>query len=194
MSVGGWTVVQKRFNGNVSFARNYQEYTDGFGSVSGDHWLGLEWIHLLTSNTNTTSSVRISVESYDGIRGYQHHGDVSVDDRDSNYTLRVTKTAQSVSALPHETDSEMSDFDEGLYASDGFGFTTSDHDVDGDNEYINCADMFGGGGGWWYHWCSGIYINSIYGKKEADGIRLWYNIDYHYSVYVTNPSMSVMRN
>jgi hypothetical protein len=188
MTGGVWTLVQKRYNGKVSFARNYIEYIDGFGSVDGDHWLGPERMHLLTSDSDTTSSARISVETYDGIRGYQHYGDVWVGDRDSDYTLHVTESSQDMSTLPEEDGSGWTD-DDALYHNDGWGFTAIDRDVDG--AQYNCADWKGGGGGWWYNWCSNIYINAIYGKKGTGGIRLFYNNDY---LDVTNPSISVMRN
>ncbi len=38
----------RRFNGQVDFYRNYADYTDGFGDVTGEHWLGLEKMHQLT--------------------------------------------------------------------------------------------------------------------------------------------------
>ncbi|XP_033761629.1 SCO-spondin-like [Pecten maximus] len=47
---GGWTVLQHRFpNGSLSFNRNWTDYANGFGDLHGDFWLGLEYIHVLTS-------------------------------------------------------------------------------------------------------------------------------------------------
>jgi hypothetical protein len=132
---------------------------------------------------DTTSSVRISVETYDGIRGYQHYGDVWVGDRDSDYKIYVIKTAQDVSTLPRDLDGIK-----GLYDNAGWGFSTNDHDVDG-NLLLNCAGYHGGGGGWWYNWCSSIYVNGIYGETGG-GMRLSYNNH----IYITNSRMSVMRN
>ena len=38
---GPWTVVQRRFNGDLDFYKEYTDYQQGFGSISGEHWLGL---------------------------------------------------------------------------------------------------------------------------------------------------------
>lgn len=33
-------VIQNRHNGSVDFDRGWQEYTDGFGSVLTEYWIG----------------------------------------------------------------------------------------------------------------------------------------------------------
>ena len=42
-------VFQRRENGIVDFYRTWSEYETGFGLVVGEHWLGNEKIHHLTS-------------------------------------------------------------------------------------------------------------------------------------------------
>ncbi|XP_062605702.1 microfibril-associated glycoprotein 4-like [Saccostrea cucullata] len=37
---GGWTAIQKRVNGSVSFVRNWAEYKSGFGAPELDYWIG----------------------------------------------------------------------------------------------------------------------------------------------------------
>ncbi|VDI61563.1 Hypothetical predicted protein [Mytilus galloprovincialis] len=35
-----WTVIQRRYDGSVDFYRSLSEYTEGFGRVDKEHWLG----------------------------------------------------------------------------------------------------------------------------------------------------------
>ncbi|XP_062585803.1 fibrinogen beta chain-like [Saccostrea cucullata] len=42
---GGWTAIQKRVNGSVSFDRNWTEYKNGFGSPEQNFWV--EWYNAL---------------------------------------------------------------------------------------------------------------------------------------------------
>ncbi|EJW73639.1 hypothetical protein WUBG_15453 [Wuchereria bancrofti] len=45
---GGWTVIQKRQNGQVYFAnRTWNEYENGFGDLTTSFWLGLNKVFFL---------------------------------------------------------------------------------------------------------------------------------------------------
>ncbi|XP_063795765.1 tenascin-N-like isoform X2 [Pseudophryne corroboree] len=46
---GGWIVFQRRTTGKLDFYQRWRTYVDGFGDPNDEYWLGLEWIHKLTS-------------------------------------------------------------------------------------------------------------------------------------------------
>ena len=56
--------IQNREDGNVEFYRNWTEYKTGFGNLYGEFWLGLENIHLLTTQDEYQLRVWLSMDSY----------------------------------------------------------------------------------------------------------------------------------
>ncbi|CAG09163.1 unnamed protein product [Tetraodon nigroviridis] len=59
---GGWTVIQRRVDGSVSFDRNWRDYRDGFGDLHSEFWLGNEHIHELSAQGEY--SLRIHLEDW----------------------------------------------------------------------------------------------------------------------------------
>ncbi|XP_071096697.1 microfibril-associated glycoprotein 4-like [Haliotis cracherodii] len=49
MAWGGRTLLTTQASGNENFTRTWEEYKMGFGSLSGDHWLGNDNVHYITS-------------------------------------------------------------------------------------------------------------------------------------------------
>ena len=49
---GRWTVLQRRVGGSVDFYRNWENYTHGFWSLEGEHWLGLSKLYRLANVTS----------------------------------------------------------------------------------------------------------------------------------------------
>ncbi|PIK46393.1 putative fibrinogen C domain-containing protein 1 [Apostichopus japonicus] len=82
---GGWTVLQKRTSGSVNFYRGWNDYRDGFESPSGDHWLGNDKIHDLT--TQKTYQLRVDLTNSAGSKYYALYSTFSIGDEDNKYTL-----------------------------------------------------------------------------------------------------------
>lgn len=70
---GGWTTIQRRKSGLVSFYRDWKQYKEGFGSVRGDFWLGNENIHRLSRQpTRLRVELEVSKSGWDGAGGHIH--------------------------------------------------------------------------------------------------------------------------
>ena len=66
---GGWTVFLKRLDGSVDFYRDRAAYKEGFGDVNGEHWLGLDALHMLTSAK--TYKLRVDVSDWEEDTAYR---------------------------------------------------------------------------------------------------------------------------
>ena len=95
---GGWTVFQKRLDGSVDFYRHWNDYKHGFGDLSGEFWLGLDRIHLLTSDNH--NMLRVDLEDIDGNTAFADYNNVVVMSEEDKYKLILGsysgKTAVSV--------------------------------------------------------------------------------------------------
>ncbi|KAK3763042.1 hypothetical protein RRG08_014830 [Elysia crispata] len=134
---GGWIVFQRRAVGDVDFYRNWTEYRDGFGSLSGDFWLGNEALHKLTKE----HSYELRIDFYaDGQVYYAQYPTITVEDEENKYRLGLDPYSEGT--LGEITGS-------GLSYSDRGSFSTFDQD---NNDYpnVNCA-VSNHGAWWWYN-------------------------------------------
>ncbi|XP_015737426.1 angiopoietin-4 [Coturnix japonica] len=157
---GGWTVIQLRTNGSVSFQRGWREYKQGFGDAAGEHWLGNEAVHLLTSREPYV--LRVELRDWEGSQVYAHYGRFQLDSERQLYRLSLqdySGTAGQQSSL----------------AMQGTNFST--RDADNDNCLCKCAQMLSGG--WWFDACglsnlNGIYYPARHNVRKLNGIRWHY--------------------
>ena len=84
---GGWLVFQKRLDGSVDFYRGWADYEHGFGSLTGEFWLGLDKIHRLTSSGSY--KLRVDLEDFDGKTYYAEYDSFEVGSEAQKYQLSV---------------------------------------------------------------------------------------------------------
>lgn len=149
---GGWTVVQRRCDGSQDFYRNWDDYKQGFGEVSGEHWLGNDALHEITSSGNY--SLRIDLWDVSGNYKFVEYDHVVVGSEAQRYRLEVLGYRGNASnALEYHS---------------GMAFSTADRDNDFSSTH--CAVYYSSG--WWYNHCQYVNIN---GKYKV-GLT-WYDMD-----------------
>ena len=83
---GGCIVIQVRTKSDTDFYLGWDDYKNGFGSLSGDFWLGLEHIHEITSSGSYELRVDLV---YQDKSAYARYSPFSVTDEADNYRLNI---------------------------------------------------------------------------------------------------------
>ena len=87
---GGWTVIQKRMDGSVNFARSWCDYKHGFGNLNGEFWLGLTKINRLTWRTKNKLRVDLEFRRNQEIyHPYAEYDLFAVESELKNYSLII---------------------------------------------------------------------------------------------------------
>ncbi|XP_042367078.1 fibrinogen-like 2a [Plectropomus leopardus] len=173
---GGWTVIQQRLDGSVSFNRTWAEYKKGFGNLRGEFWLGNDHIHLMTKAKDMI--LRIELEDFEGVREYAKYDQFYVANEYLRYRLSVSgysgTAGNAISFNKH-------------FNHDQKFFSTPDRDND---MYPsgNCGAYYSSG--WWFDACMSANLNGKYYHKRYKGVRngifwgTWHNMTTEY--YPTN--------
>ncbi|KFO19754.1 angiopoietin-4 [Fukomys damarensis] len=173
---GAWTIIQRREDGSVDFQRNWEEYKQGFGDPAGEHWLGNEVVHQLTSRA--IHSLRVEVEDWEGNTFYANFGYFQLDSEEQFYRIFLDKHSGAALGWGHRV------------LQDG-NFST--HDADHDNcSFCSCAEIMSGG--WWFDKCGSSNLNGIYyptSQLRIDGL-LWHH-SVHRPSYTFRASRMMMR-
>ncbi|XP_072371586.1 fibroleukin [Scyliorhinus torazame] len=165
---GGWTVIQRRLDGNTDFNRDWREYREGFGDLPAEFWLGNDHIHAVTSQGEY--SLRIDLEDWNSRHRFGLYKTFSIEDESNHYRLHVGGFSGSV--------------------EDSFAWYHNKRSFSTPDTGNICAKI--SHGGWWYHQCFFSNLNGVYykggrysGKARKllgpDGI-VWYswkNSDYY---------------
>ncbi|XP_035697855.1 microfibril-associated glycoprotein 4-like [Branchiostoma floridae] len=172
---GGWTVIQRRFNGTLNFDRFWADYKNGFGRIEGEHWLGLDKIHNLTSQNSY--ELYVELRDWEGNFTYAKYDTFSIGDESTGYTLHVGGYS--------------GDAGDSMDYSNGRKFSARDNNRDNDGfSSAHCAQARSGG--WWYYGCTYSGINGPYFQPEdyhgADtgwGVYWYHWKGYYYSLKAT---------
>ncbi|XP_065092362.1 microfibril-associated glycoprotein 4-like [Ochlerotatus camptorhynchus] len=143
---GGWLVFQNRFNGAVNFYRPWAEYKEGFGSLDGEFWLGLDKLHEITYSAQY--ELAIVVEGFDGDKAVARYSEFAIGSEVEFYNLSKLGTYSGTA-------------NDSLTYHSGVNFSTFDRD--NDEHDSNCALTYIGA--WWYKACHYSNLNSRYGSQ-----------------------------
>ncbi|KAJ8384674.1 hypothetical protein AAFF_G00200060 [Aldrovandia affinis] len=164
---GKWTVIQRRMDGTVNFYRPWIHYKDGFGNKTGEYWLGLENIFLLTWTKKY--ELRVDMEDFEKGRVHALYSSFSVDPESEGYRLHVSGYNDGGAGDSMSYHNEMK-------------FSTFDNDQD--QSYSNCATTQYGG--FWYNNCHYANPNGVYtwgGTGSNAHSVIWSNWKgYYYSL------------
>ncbi|XP_011189959.1 angiopoietin-related protein 7-like isoform X2 [Zeugodacus cucurbitae] len=96
---GRWLVIQRRQSGLVNFTRDWNDYKQGFGDLSGNYWIGLEKLHALTRSWE--QELFIQLERRNG----EKYAEFLIGAESQSYTLKklakvLIRTSQQVASVP----------------------------------------------------------------------------------------------
>lgn len=130
-----WLVVQSRIDGSLNFFKPWLDYVNGFGSLSGEFWIGLEKLYLLTANE--IHELLILLEDFEGNKRYAHYASFVVAGEKEQFTLSILGQYNGTAG-------------DSLSYHAGNKFSAYDMDNDGWQDG-NCAQTHTGA--WWYSAC-----------------------------------------
>ena len=156
---GGWTVIQRRVDNSTDFYLEWASYKQGFGSLTGNLWLGNDNIHRLTANGNTV--LRVDLEDWEGKTLHVVYRTFKVDDERKRYKLSATDFNFSNPAP------------RGFLSANNKNFSTKDRD-NFDWKDNNEALLYKGG--WWYGGLPSSNLNGRYlgNQKDKQGMY-WFS-------------------
>ncbi|XP_078703459.1 angiopoietin-related protein 1-like [Branchiostoma floridae x Branchiostoma belcheri] len=159
---GGWTVIQNRFDGTLHFNRRFNDYRYGFGSASGEYWVGLQNMYRITDQNSYELYVEL-VDWSDNVR-YAKYSSFRVG-AGSYYQLSLGSYSGNAG--------------DSLGYSNGAKFSARDRDQD-THSSGNCATYGSLAGGWWYKYCGHSALNGPYLRPSDRTLNSGNGIYWHH--------------
>ncbi|KAK8385469.1 hypothetical protein O3P69_016353 [Scylla paramamosain] len=150
---GGWTVVAGRRarQPRVNFSRPPLHYQFGFGDPETQHWLGLDHIHALTQDTNSSLRLYLQQHSLTAPLHATYHS-FSVGSREEGNRLTIGGYD-----LASTAEDALSPHNGAIFTCPSSGFSANP-----------CADEMGAG--WWFLEAPLCYLALPTGEASSDGL------------------------
>ncbi|XP_033627325.1 fibroleukin-like [Asterias rubens] len=120
---GGWIVIQRRQDGSVDFYRDWADYRDGFGNLSGEFWLGNDNLRNLTEYGGTWQ-IRVDMTDWNFNDAWFEYGEFRVTGDQYQLNVGSYNNESTTGNVLEQT------YDGGRYSHNGMLFTTKDNDND----------------------------------------------------------------
>ncbi|XP_073819809.1 ficolin-2-like [Musca autumnalis] len=141
---GGWILIQRRHDGSENFYRDWIYYKEGFGTLQGEFFIGLDKLHALTNYLGPQELLVVIEE--EGVYKYARYNSFAIGDEEKYYILKSLGKYSGTAG-------------DSLKSHINMEFTTRDRDLDKD--VSNCAQRYTGA--WWYNKCHQSNLNGKYG-------------------------------
>ncbi|XP_041728543.1 angiopoietin-related protein 5 [Coregonus clupeaformis] len=155
---GGWTVMQRRTDGMTDFGRPWTDYTDGFGHLPGEHWLGLRKVFHVVNQKEVRFQLHIALVSGDDTSSYASYDDFRLDNETHFYSIHLGRYAGSAGDAFRGYDQDQN--------QDTAPFSTLDVDNDGcspfcslSNQTVESCSLQHHRSGWWFNQCGLANLN-----------------------------------
>ncbi|GFN86637.1 ficolin-1 [Plakobranchus ocellatus] len=168
---GGWIVFQRRTNGEEDFYRDWTSYREGFGSLTGDFWMGNEALYNLTDKQDPYE-LRIDIRVNNGQEIYARYPDFRIENESNKYRLQIGAYTGTAG--------------DGMTYHNKGSFSTFDRDND-ENSGINCA--ISPHAAWWYKSCHHADLNREWAVTETKAKHGWYDGKKHMAVSFSEMKM-----
>ncbi|KAM4635378.1 tenascin isoform 6-T6 [Polymixia lowei] len=151
---GGWMVFLRRQNGKLEFFRNWKNYTNGFGNMNDEFWLGLSNLHKITAS----GQYELRVDMRDnGETAYAQYDKFTIAEPRTRYKIHVGAYSGTAG--------------DSMTYHQGRPFST--YDNDNDIAVTNCALSYKGA--FWYKNCHRVNLMGKYGDgSHSKGIN-WFH-------------------